>query len=726
MVKTVNNVNPDESGNVNIEIPKGTWEDLQNKPFGIIGYGDTLEFNEYRSNETKYINLGSYTNSHGQTYNLTFYVRKVSDMILTMEDLSGNIKTDFCDIFIGEDGSVQDFTLYDVNCNIVQRDDGVIIIGHPYSGNQNEIHESVFIIPEEYKYPSGIYFLYEIGVYDGNYDGINGYWSNYVKKLKITDFNRFPIYKTIDLETLPVEEVIDVVSRPTLEQVRTELFGTTKNNESILEWDGDLGMPYTIMSDGRRGYRISDTVITLDDISNSYGAAVGLRVEWQGQEAYTVYSSIMVGEDEWSIHETDDGAVYIPVLDENGNVWYGIYCYPKNSTYPAGIYFCGQESTYQYGGLTYTDIEYVNYLEFGNGIKLNNLLNKEPILYSHLPKSLRFGDIPSENIIVWDGETSSLENIDETYFKVSDIVLTKEDLLDNTIIEYSYDKSGGLTVTDDNLPLNIYDFDENCIAIDIIDMSTGDWLPAVLIYTNYDYNTPGIYFAKNIGYDSYTTVHSLILRGDKKFDSIITKKIDKKYMPEIKPHWDNIIDRPFYEEYTDNLLKWDGETTNLYSFYDDTVGKTFYKLSNAIINKHYITGVSVGTKENGIETQGMMWFYKDRLEEKDDGAIVVPIRNTIYPERNMYIYFYLNNTVHPAGIYVSEGYDNTRISRIEIDSYYQDFNFTYLKKIDKKYLPDDIGGGAPDITGAKEGAFLRIVNGVAAWQSLPNVEEAKF
>lgn len=36
------------------------------------------------------------------------------------------------------------------------------------------------------------------------------------------------------------------------------------------------------------------------------------------------------------------------------------------------------------------------------------------------------------------------------------------------------------------------------------------------------------------------------------------------------------------------------------------------------------------------------------------------------------------------------------------------------------------GGSMPDVSGAQEGAFLRVINGVAAWSTLPNAEEATF
>lgn len=38
----------------------------------------------------------------------------------------------------------------------------------------------------------------------------------------------------------------------------------------------------------------------------------------------------------------------------------------------------------------------------------------------------------------------------------------------------------------------------------------------------------------------------------------------------------------------------------------------------------------------------------------------------------------------------------------------------------------DMVRGIPDYTSADEGKFLRIVNGVPAWVSIPNAEEANF
>lgn len=49
-----------------------------------------------------------------------------------------------------------------------------------------------------------------------------------------------------------------------------------------------------------------------------------------------------------------------------------------------------------------------------------------------------------------------------------------------------------------------------------------------------------------------------------------------------------------------------------------------------------------------------------------------------------------------------------------------------VKKIDAKYLPDDIGGTPAIDTTADEGKFLRVVGGVAAWSTVPNAEEVSF
>lgn len=49
-----------------------------------------------------------------------------------------------------------------------------------------------------------------------------------------------------------------------------------------------------------------------------------------------------------------------------------------------------------------------------------------------------------------------------------------------------------------------------------------------------------------------------------------------------------------------------------------------------------------------------------------------------------------------------------------------------VKKIDAKYLPDDIGGTPAIDTAADEGKFLRVVGGVAAWSTVPNAEEVSF
>lgn len=49
-----------------------------------------------------------------------------------------------------------------------------------------------------------------------------------------------------------------------------------------------------------------------------------------------------------------------------------------------------------------------------------------------------------------------------------------------------------------------------------------------------------------------------------------------------------------------------------------------------------------------------------------------------------------------------------------------------VKKIDAKYLPDNIGGTPVIDTTADEGKFLRVVGGVAVWSTVPNAEEVSF
>lgn len=152
-----------------------SWNDLTDKPFGVIGKGDTLTWDCKENNP--------YTND------ITYWwtrLYKVSDAIITEEDLQNGAITTFDDVF----GQYQMTSSFE-NGLIWHNDDGAIFIGagDPDAGMPTG---AACCYPENSTYPPGIYFTAWFN--DATY---------YVKDLTIPGYGKFPVVKPIENEYLP-------------------------------------------------------------------------------------------------------------------------------------------------------------------------------------------------------------------------------------------------------------------------------------------------------------------------------------------------------------------------------------------------------------------------------------------------------------------------------------------------------------------------------------------
>jgi hypothetical protein len=134
--------------------------------------------------------------------------------------------------------------------------------------------------------------------------------------------------------------------------------------------------------------------------------------------------------------------------------------------------------------------------------------------------------------IAWDGNTSGRDNADTMYYKVSDMVLTKDQLAGLTAVIYVSGEDTPVLMNDDNLVVNedsvqLY-FDETPWVI--VCSKAGEGFTVGTWFLKY---TPDIY-VKNLEYLAE-----------------VVKPIDPKYLPEGSggvTSWNDLTDKPFDEQ----------------------------------------------------------------------------------------------------------------------------------------------------------------------------------
>jgi hypothetical protein len=178
--------------------------------------------------------------------------------------------------------------------------------------------------------------------------------------------------------------------------------------------------------------------------------------------------------------------------------------------------------------------------------------------------------------------------------------------------------------------------------------------------------------------------------------------------------WQEIEDKPFGEVPGADTVYWDGHREGLVKAdgYDrymvSTAAPTLADFENGASNTKLMSGTE-STSNLGIGTA---------IYEAGDGCIVVG--NTIVALKDGAT---LGDEVYPKkGTYFTWIGNDSYTTRLTINGYN---GFLVTKKIDSKYLPDDICG-VPAYASATEGAFLRVINGVPTWSTIPNAEEASF
>lgn len=337
------------------------------------------------------------------------------------------------------------------------------------------------------------------------------------------------------------------------DEIADKPFGVIGNGDT-LEWDGNRHLPKTIIQSGYPGseeydtgcvfYKVSDAIITAEDLAN--GAITKL---W-----YADSNEIGVKECNFAnggIVQKEDGAIWIIAEDAWGNQMCGfeLYCYPENSTYPAGIYFGAD-----IGISRVIELTIPGYGKFPV---------TKTVAMDVMPEPLRFGEREGfSNTLVWDGDTATLEPHpdpnEQGWYILSDVVLTAEDRANGIFIEcpgpgtsqvITGGINSGIFTVDDSDPENItfITWDENGNDVPFMRFTPHGVLVVNWWTTYTDWET-----MESIPY--YIRLHSLTIPGFNKFPVSVNKTIDKKYLPKAAGVWNCYSEYVSAQEFNE-LLK---------------------------------------------------------------------------------------------------------------------------------------------------------------------------
>jgi hypothetical protein len=280
-----------------------------------------------------------------------------------------------------------------------------------------------------------------------------------------------------------------------------------------------------------------------------------------------------------------------------------------------------------------------------------------------------------------DKESVTIENVGRSapapqtsYVKISDNVLSASDLLGATMIVHG--------VVENEFPLppktvldetSIYDDHAGCVAVVlnvipipfIFSVDKAMEVPAGI--QSFIFPSAGTYVLYDEG--------GLVPIYCTELSKVNLRKLDSKYLPEHLPYEETaVVNEPLN-------ITWDGNTEGLVC----AVGFPFYKVSDAVLTDEQIKSATivVGGEQISIASK---WddapSITDELVVPCEEVVFVRKDGAVFDEMMMFpecgIYFIYAQGMHPTSLTTTEPVEHTKT--------------IIVKKLDKKYLPDDIGG----------------------------------
>ena len=149
--------------------------------------------------------------------------------------------------------------------------------------------------------------------------------------------------------------------------------------------------------------------------------------------------------------------------------------------------------------------------------------------------------------------------------------------------------------------------------------------------------------------------------------------------------WNDLTDKPFYE--TGFKIEWDGNTSGL-EFYDLGEGICFYKVSSNTFSETDLLGVNLRAFFDGIDIDEEISQSGDmQLSQTDGGNLVV-----IYAEQLPMVFIVSNSGEDTLFGELPLNFTSTGIWLFRVSQTERVYSLGKgeIKKIDKKFIPDDI------------------------------------
>ena len=457
--------------------------------------------------------------------------------------------------------------------------------------------------------------------------------------------------------------------------IKNKPFGEVPDSDT-LTWDGNTDGLYSFERYGATLYKVSDVIVTLEDLAN------GANVAWSdsnGVQKVDQYVFDRNGNYSLGPIVNYDGVFSFLVANpENGDAWDGIMCYPEGKEHPAGVYIAKIEKN----GYTLT-IDSFNIPDFGKFIVTKTIDTK------YLPEGVVYAETKGSNTISIAANPVGFQTCsDWSFYKVSNAIVTEADIKDGAVITYgSFDDSEparhfvqctrNLWYETYNGIIGIYGADHYGNAYAIIEC-----------------RTDGVYFYKDTGWLGVYAI-SLTLPEYGKFQKV--KPLDTKYLPEALR---------FGEVSGANAWNYEGSPIEKAT---DIIDGCFFKISDAVVPPEAILDPNRAfyLKFNywdRIEYES--WAYADGsndvwvIRQLEDGVIVIPF---VDENGNAFdaAYCYPEGLDHEPGIYAYyDPYQDENgnesfygLTHIDLQGI---ADLTTSVKIDPKYLPDNIGGGVTE------------------------------
>lgn len=190
-----------------------------------------------------------------------------------------------------------------------------------------------------------------------------------------------------------------------------------------------------------------------------------------------------------------------------------------------------------------------------------------------------------------------------------------------------------------------------------------------------------------------------------------------------------VANKPFETLSTETLFEWDGNVDGLEHWDITDAGQTmpyYYKVNSQTPAKEKFIGAVATGVVSGEEM--LMEITEDYVSDGlgnitgcEDKCFMVAELGLVVLEKIDIVSDEL-----PSEIHLTSGTWHANPALAE-GTYVKSIIKENIKYIDEKYIPKSFKVAdeekVPDVTSAKSGSFLRVINGVATWQQLTDVSE---